>query len=132
MTVHILVVHDGSAPADVAVEAALDLAGEFPERSLFVLKILQSSADPLSRRNAEDDLMSFAKLGQRLGIEVDGELTEDLSLENLARVLRQRRISHLVIGHASYPDAATPLVELLLKAAAICGVEVSNAYERRD
>ncbi|PWK89729.1 universal stress protein [Fulvimonas soli] len=100
---HILVLYDGSPDTDRAVEHALTLARQRSAR-LFVLAVAPHSANAGAAASARvaltDDLIAFARLGRRLGVEVDGSCLDQPDRGIVEQVIASHRIDRVVLPKA--------------------------------
>jgi len=122
MTVHILAVYDRSSFGDLAVETAFELARD---ETAGVLHVLAISAVPKSVSQHEqltDDLIAFARIGQQVGLTVEGSILETPSVERLVEEIRNRQIDHLVIVQPAGQGVDTTISRVLEAAAAAAGV----------
>lgn len=98
MAERVLVPYDASFCADRAVEHALQLAHAW-NASLYVVALASAHVDgPAAGNRLMDDLIAFAHLGRRLGVEVDGSFLESPSTPVLKQLMASHRIDHLVVA----------------------------------
>ena len=131
MNARVLAVYDRSILGDLAVETALQFSRTHDVDELHVLAIAVSSGDVTQRRVLNDDLLAFARLGQRQGVVVDGCVIDMPDAERMATEIRQRKIDHLVIArpasvenHLESHNAITDLLDEAAKATGITAITV--------
>lgn len=128
MNERILVPYDGSASADQAVEKAMTLARE-QRTDLYILGMapdiaeLKPSALPIGTR-LMDDLVTFAHLGTRLGIDIDGTYLEAPTELLLRSIIETHHISQVIMARGENVDANTTNGRLLQALTANCPVPV--------
>ena len=101
MNARVLAIYDRSNLGDLAVEAALQFARSHDVSELHVMAIDASPGDATQRELLNDDLLAFARLGQRHGVVVDGCVIDMPDAERMEREIRQRKIDHLVIAESA-------------------------------
>lgn len=104
MTARILALYDRSPLGDLAVESAFQFARGHDAAALVVLAVPEVSGDAGQREVLHDDLLIFVRLGQRLGIAVDGELVDAPDAARLALEMRRWRVDHAIIVKPAKDD----------------------------
>lgn len=115
MAERVLVPYDATPCADQAVEYALRLAQEW-NASLYVVALAPANADTHPRSSQlMDDLVAFAHLGRRLGIDVDGSFLDTPDQGVLKQLIASHRIDHLVVAlcNDTAPNANAQLLRAL-------------------
>jgi len=115
MTERVLVLYDATPCADQAVEHALRLAQEW-NASLYVVALAPTDDGTHSRSSQlMDDLVAFAHLGRRLGIDVDGSFLDAPDQGVLEQLIASHRIDHLVMAlcNDTEPNANARLLRAL-------------------
>jgi nucleotide-binding universal stress UspA family protein len=129
MTERILVPYDGSACADEAVAKAIELAGR-EGSSLYLLALGpadENAADsplPPSARLTED-LITFARMGARVGIDIDGSYLAAPTIGLLQAVIETHRIDRVLMVRCAPTGNASSLARLLDALAGDCPVPVT-------
>ncbi|MEW9570400.1 universal stress protein [Rhodanobacter sp. Si-c] len=121
-TGHILVLYDGSPGTDGAVEHALALARQVPAR-LFVLAVAPTGATPSTRTSLTDDLIAFARLGRRLGVEVDGSCLDEAAHDVVEQVIASHGIDRVVLPGTD-SASKSPIADLLRDLGQDCPVPI--------
>lgn len=124
----ILVPYDRSPGTDAAVEYGLCWAQRVSAR-LFILALAPvptADDDPYFPPGAflTDDLIAFAKLGQSMGVDVDGTLLNAPSLDALKQVLGSHGIDQVLLPPLR-GAADMPMSDLLRQLAQDCPVPVA-------
>ena len=101
MSERILVPYDGSACADEAVAKAMELAGA-QGASLYLLAIapgeMETAASQLSASaRLMDDLITFARLGVKLGIDIDGSYLGTPTASLLRTVIENHHVDRVLM-----------------------------------
>jgi len=109
----ILALYDRSALGDLAVETAFQLAREQSTAALHVLAVPSVTDDATQCERLADDLLAFARIGQRYGIALDGDVLADPSIERVADEVRKRKINLIVIAKPDDLGADTEISRLL-------------------
>ena len=122
MNARVVAVYDRSILGDLAVEAALQFARTHDVAELHILAIAASSADATQREVLNDDLLAFARLGQRQGLIVDGCVIDMPDAERMVTEIRQRKIDHLVIAEPAGVENHNAMTDLLGEAAKTTGI----------
>jgi nucleotide-binding universal stress UspA family protein len=125
----ILVPYDGTALADEAVEKAIDLA-RTQEASLYVLAIApgedEQAPSMLSvAARLTDDLMTFARLGAQLGIDIDGSYLDAPTEVLLRAIIETHRINRVIMALDRATADASRNGRLLKALAENCPVPVT-------
>ena len=122
MNARVLAVYDRSNLGDLAVEAAFQFAHNHYVDELHVLAIATSPGNETQRGMLNDDLMAFARQGQRQGVVMNGCVIDIPDAEHMATEIRQRKIDHLVIAEPAVGENHSVIADLLDEAAKATGV----------
>ena len=129
MNARVLAVYDRSILGDLAVEAALQFARSHDVAELHFLAIAASSADATQCEVLTDDLLAFARLGQRQGLVVDGCVIDMPDAECMATEIRQRKIDHVLIAEPAGVGNHNAITDLLGEAAKVTGITPIVVHE---
>jgi len=117
MTKRILVPYDGSACADEAVAKAIELAGR-EGSSLYLLALgpaddtTTDSPLPL-RASLTDDLITFARMGAKLGIDIDGSYLAAPTVALLHAVIETHHVDRVLMVRGGNASGRTRLLDAL-------------------
>ena len=128
MSERILVPHDGSAPADQAVEKAIELA-RTQDACVYLLAIspdqdTSSSALAVGAR-LTDDLIAFAHFGARLGINIDGAYLDMPTEASLHAIIVNQNIDRVATVRDKATEGSSRSGQLLKALAENCPVPVT-------
>lgn len=131
MAERLLVAYDASLCADRAVEHAMQLARTW-NASLYVAALAPPGAKGTAvGAQLMDDLIAFAHLGRRFGIDVDGSFVDSPNEVVLKQLMTSHQIDHLVVAHCSdaAPSDITRLLQNLVQDSPVpvTNLEVRNA-----
>lgn len=135
MTSRILAVFDGTPLGHLAVETAFQAACSKTEAELYVLAVPVTPGDTEQNETLHDDLLAFAQVGRRLGVLVDGTVTDVADAERIVNEIRQRKIDRVVIARPAPPDPDTAMNQLLDMAAKttdIATIEVRDGNQSSE
>ncbi|MEX1827312.1 hypothetical protein [Luteibacter sp. CQ10] len=94
-----MVLYDGSPSADDAVAAGMECA-RLTGASLFMVAV-DLRTEPHDRLDYEralgDDLATFARFAARAGLDVDGTLLSEPTVENLAAIAGSHRVTGVLV-----------------------------------
>lgn len=126
MVERLLVPYDASFCADRAVEHAMQLARAW-NATLFVVALAPAGADG-AQANGQlmDDLVAFARLGRRLGVDVDGSYLKKPNEALIRQLIDSHHIDHLVIALCDGPAAGSENGQLLRALAQNCPVPITT------
>lgn len=128
MNERLLVPYDGSAAADAAVERAFDLA-KTQGASVYVLAIAPDENGPTSSlpigARLTDDLMTFARIGAQLGIDVDGSYLDQATEALVRAVIETHHIDRVVLVRNEATEDSSRNGRLLKALAGNCPVPVT-------
>ncbi|MEO7067259.1 MAG: hypothetical protein ABI114_10155 [Rhodanobacter sp.] len=122
MNVRVLAVYDRSVLGDLTVEAALRFSRTHDVAEMHILAIVAAPDSAIERGLMNDDLLAFARLGQRQGVVVDGCVIATLDAERVATEIRQRKIDDLIIAEPVGLENHSAITELLDEAAKATGI----------
>ena len=122
MNARVLAVYDRSNLGDLAVETALQFARTHDVDELHVLAIAASPDNVTQYGMLNDDLLAFARLGQRQGVVMNGCVIDMPDAERMATEIRERKIDHLVIVEPAGGENHSVISDLLEEAAKATGI----------
>jgi len=97
----------------LAVETAFQVAREQTAAVLHILAVPSVADDATHCERLHDDLIAFARISQRYGIALDGELIVEPSVERITEEIRKRKINLIVIAKPAGKDSSSELSRLL-------------------
>ncbi|GLQ99019.1 universal stress protein [Dyella mobilis] len=128
MPTQILALYDRSALGDLAVETAFQAAREQATAALHLLAIPSVADDAAQCERLSDDLIAFARIGQRYGIVLDGAVIVEPTVERITTEVRARKINLLVIAKPASQRGSTELSRLLDAVAHVTGIPTTVVH----
>ncbi|GAB2583025.1 universal stress protein [Dyella jejuensis] len=113
VTTQILVLYDRSALGDLAVETGFQVAREQADATLHVLAVPGIADDAMQCERLADDLIAFARIGQRYGIALDGDVMAEPSVERINAEIRKRKIDRIITAKPDGQEGDNEISRLL-------------------